>query len=87
MAGMILLGFGFAPIYPCMMHEVPNRSDEETTQVLIGYQVGAACLGASLMPAGLGLLFAKVSLELFVSSLAVLLVAMVLISEIQNKTT
>lgn len=87
MLGLMLLGFGFAPIYPCMMHETPKRFDEETSNALIGYQVGAACLGGSAISAGLGLIFSAASLEFLVPALAVFLISMILISEYLNRTT
>jgi fucose permease len=87
MLGLMLIGFGFAPIYPCMMHETPTRFNEETSNALIGYQVGAACLGGSAISSGLGLLFAAVSLELLLPALAILLISMILISEYLNRTT
>lgn len=84
MTGIILIGLGFAPLYPCMMHETPRRFDEETTNRLIGYQVGAAYLGASLIPAGLGVLFSKTTLEILMPCLAVFLITMIIIYEWQN---
>ena len=48
---LILVGIGFAPVYPCMMHEVPRRFAPEATQTVIGRQSGAASLGAAALPA------------------------------------
>ncbi|SHI94623.1 Fucose permease [Clostridium amylolyticum] len=87
MSALMLIGFGFAPIYPCMMHETPRRFDEDTTKTLIGYQVGAACIGGSALSASLGLIFSKTSLEALAPSLLVLLLTMVFISEWLNKRT
>ena len=85
--GLILLGFGFAPIYPCMMHETPKRFNEETSRALIGYQVGAAYIGGSAISAGLGVIFSLSTLEILVPALAVLIISMVFISEYLNRTT
>ncbi len=87
LAGLMMCGLGFAPIYPCMMHETPRRFDEEVSRSLIGYQVGAACIGGSVITAGLGVLFSKISLELFPASIFALIVAMIAASEVLNRKT
>jgi MFS family permease len=61
-AALILLGLGFAPVYPCMMHEVPRRFAPEAVQTVIGRQSGASYIGGALLPAAAGYL-AHVSLE------------------------
>lgn len=87
MLGIIIVGFGFGPIYPCTMHETPKRFDEATTRVLIGYQVGAACLGGSVLSASLGVLFSKTTLELLPICLLLFLLSMIVVSEVLNKRT
>lgn len=54
-AALVLVGLGFAPIYPCLMHEVPRRFAPEAVQTVIGRQSGAAALGAAVLPALAGL--------------------------------
>ena len=51
---LIVLGLGFAPIYPGLMHEVPRRFAPAAVQTVIGRQSGAAALGAASMPATAG---------------------------------
>lgn len=41
-----LLGLGFAPVYPSMMHETSRRFNKETATKTIGLQMAAASLGA-----------------------------------------
>ena len=53
---LILIGLGFAPVYPCLMHEVPRRFAPEAVQTVIGRQSGAASLGAGILPAVAGAL-------------------------------
>jgi MFS family permease len=48
---LVLTGLGLAPVYPCLMHEVPRRFAPEAVQVVIGRQSGAASLGAAALPA------------------------------------
>jgi fucose permease len=56
---LLLTGLGFAPIYPCLMHEVPRRFVPDAVQTIVGRQSGAACLGGATMPALAGLLAQK----------------------------
>jgi MFS family permease len=56
---LLMTGLGFAPIYPCLMHEVPRRFAPDAVQTVIGRQSGAACLGGATMPALAGLVAQK----------------------------
>ncbi|MBC7366568.1 MAG: MFS transporter [Undibacterium sp.] len=59
---LVLMGLGFAPVYPGMMHEVPRRFAPGAVQTIIGRQAGAAGVGAAIMPAAAGA-FAGSALE------------------------
>ncbi len=79
--GLLLLGLGFAPVYPCLMHETPRRFDRHTFRTVIGFQVGAACLGGSFIPTAVGYAASAISLELvapFAAGFIVLLILMAL---------
>jgi fucose permease len=52
--GFILVGLGFAPIYPCMIHETPKRFGKEHSQKIIGYQMAFAYVGTTFLPPLLG---------------------------------
>lgn len=68
-AALVLMGLGFAPVYPGLMHEVPRRFAPEAVQIVIGRQSGAAYLGMSAAPAAAGWL-AGYSLEGIVVAVA-----------------
>ena len=55
--GLMLVGLGFAPLYPSMMHETPQRFNEVQAHLLISYQVGIAYIGGTIISTGLGYLF------------------------------
>ncbi|HUG12517.1 MAG TPA: MFS transporter [Opitutaceae bacterium] len=59
MLALAMVGLGFAPIYPCLMHEVPQRFAPDAVQTVIGRQSGTACLGGATMPALAGLVAQK----------------------------
>lgn len=47
---LILAGLGLAAIYPCLMTRTPQRMGRDVAAHAIGYQVGAAMLGAAALP-------------------------------------
>lgn len=55
---LLVAGFGLAPIYPGLMHEVPRRFAPEAVATVIGRQSGGASLGAAILPAAAGTLAA-----------------------------
>ncbi len=59
LAALGVMGLGFAPIYPCLMHEVPARFVPEAVQTIIGRQSGGAYVGAALVPAVAGMLASR----------------------------
>jgi fucose permease len=61
-AGLVLLGFSLAPIYPCLMSRTPERLGYGVGMHAIGFQVSAAMLGGFLLPAAGGLLIARFGL-------------------------
>ncbi|MDR1905868.1 MAG: MFS transporter [Clostridiales bacterium] len=48
LVGVFMIGAGFAPVYPCMMHETPRRFNSDTASKTIGFQMAAASAGAML---------------------------------------
>jgi fucose permease len=61
--GIILIGLGCAPVFPCMVHETPRRFGTSGAEVIIGYQVGMAYLSGIVVIPVMGLLAGRVSLE------------------------
>ena len=52
---LAVTGLGLAPIYPGLMHEVPQRFAPGAVQTIIGRQSGGASFGAAVLPALAGL--------------------------------
>ena len=82
LAGAMLNGLGLAPVYPGLMYETPRRFTEAVTGRLVGFQVGAACLGSSLVAGAVGLVLARWSLDLLCPLVGSLLVLAVLMNEV-----
>lgn len=62
-AGLALMGFALAPLFPLLMTATPARLGRRRAANAIGYQVGAASLGIAVMPWLAGLLAEQGSLE------------------------
>lgn len=87
MASVILIGLGFSPIYPCLLHETPKRFSRGVSNRLIGYQVGAAFLGGSVISSGMGVLLSAISLEILPFLLILVVAAIFFINEILTRKT
>ena len=78
-AGFFLLGLGFGPVYPCIIHSTPELFGEENSQAVIGVQMASAYSGSCLMPPVFGVLAQRVTPALFPFFLAVLILGMILL--------
>ena len=76
LAGLVLIGLGCAPIYPCIIHSTPAHFGAARSQALIGVQMASAYVGTSLMPPLFGALSAHLTLASFPLYLLVLLAVM-----------
>jgi hypothetical protein len=62
-AGLVLAGLGLAPVFPCLMTRTPQRLGPALSAHAVGFQVGAAMVGAAAVPGVLGLVAGGVGLE------------------------
>ena len=81
LAGLVLIGLGCAPIYPCVIHSTPDHFGAENSQAIIGVQMASAYLGVCLMPPLFGVLANHISTGLFPFYLLAVLLAMLLTHE------
>ena len=56
LAGLLLVGLGCAPVYPCIIHSTPANFGPQRSQALIGVQMASAYVGTLLMPPIFGLI-------------------------------
>jgi fucose permease len=82
-----LLGLGFAPIYPSLMHETARRFAPDTARLVIGRQAGSAYLGGAVLPPLLGLLAAWAGLGFVMPTIAALLLVLLAVTEWLNRLT
>ncbi len=64
LVGLLLIGFGLAPVFPALIALTPQRINPEHAPNAIGFQVGAAGTGAAVLPGIAGVLGHKINLEL-----------------------
>lgn len=86
-AGLFLIGFGCAPVYPCLIHATPAYFGAEKSQAVIGVQMASAYVGSTLMPPLFGMLADHISIALLPVYIGLLLALMFLLSERLNKIT
>ena len=84
MAGIVLVGLGCAPIYPCVIHSTPAHFGVDKSQAIVGVQMACAYIGSCFMPPLFGILANNVSAALFAPYMALILVVMIVAMEKLN---
>lgn len=87
LAGLILIGLGCAPIYPCVIHSTPAHFGADKSQAIIGVQMAFAYIGILAMPPLFGVLASRISVALLSCYLFAILVVMVIMHELLTKKT
>lgn len=54
--GFLIIGLGYAPIYPSIVHATPDNYGHDLSSAVIGFQMASAYLGSTLMSPLYGLL-------------------------------
>ena len=80
-AGLILVGLGCAPIYPCVIHSTPEHFGAERSQALIGVQMASAYCGTLVMPPLFGVVADHISVSLLPVYLGGILALMAIMHE------
>lgn len=79
--GLMVVGLGCAPIYPCVIHSTPAYFGEDKSQAIVGVQMACAYVGSLLMPPLFGIIAQYATISLYPWYLLVLLVLMVAMHE------
>lgn len=85
LAGLIVIGLGCAPIYPCVIHSTPAHFGADKSQAIIGIQMASAYVGTCLMPPVFGLIAGHISVALLPVYLLFFLVLMAVMHELLNR--
>lgn len=81
LAAVIGIGLGCAPIFPAMLHETPVNFAKENAAQIVGFQMAAAYVGATLLPPLFGFLASGLGLATLPLFLLGYAVAMLLCAE------
>ena len=74
--GLVMIGLGLAPMFPCFMSKTPERLGEENAIHAVGFQASAGMIGGAAMPGLAGILSDSIGLHsvpYFAIALAILL--------------
>ncbi|NLY89522.1 MAG: MFS transporter [Firmicutes bacterium] len=85
LVGLVLIGLGCAPIYPCVIHETPRNFGPENSQAIIGIQMASAYAGTTFMPPLFGMLVDYLTIALYPAFLSLFLVLMLVMTEKLNR--
>lgn len=83
--GLMIIGLGCAPIYPCVIHSTPAYFGEDKSQAIVGMQMACAYVGSMCMPPVFGLIAQHISVLWFPLYMLVFLVLMVIMHESLRK--
>jgi fucose permease len=72
-AALALMGFGIAPVFPSMIHDIPRRIGDGPSGRLTGAMLGANYLGAAVMPFVIGLAASRASIAIVGPAMLILL--------------
>ena len=85
--GFIVIGFGCAPIYPCIIHSTPNNFGEENSGAIIGIQMASAYVGSTFIPPLFGLIGNVIGFTIMPIYLLVFFVLMICMIECTFRIT
>jgi len=85
MAGIVLVGLGCAPVYPCVIHSTPAHFGADKSQAIIGVQMACAYIGSCFMPPVFGIIANRISAGLLPFYLGAILLLMFAAMEKLNK--
>ena len=86
-AAFLIIGFGCAPIYPCIIHSTPNNFGAENSGAIIGIQMASAYVGSTFIPPVFGLLGSKIGFSILPVYLLVFFTLMIAMVELTFRAT
>lgn len=86
-AAFVIIGLGYAPIYPCIIHSTPDNFGAENSGAIIGIQIASAYVGCTLMPPLYGMLGKYLGYGIMPVYLLIFVVLMIYMTEKTFKLT
>lgn len=84
LAGLVVIGFGCAPIYPAILHSMPKYFGKENSQAIMGVQMAFGYIGIVAMPPLFGLLAEYINIGIYWAYLLIFAILMLVTSEVLN---
>lgn len=81
LAGLIIIGLGCAPIYPCVIHSTPAYFGADKSQAIVGVQMASAYIGTTVAPPLFGLIGNHISMSILPVYILLILAVMVFMHE------
>ena len=81
-AGLMLMGFTLAPIFPLLISVTPQRVGKRAASHAVGFQIAASSLGGALIPGAAGLLAKHYGLDVIGPHLFVVACVLLVIYEV-----
>lgn len=79
--GILVVGFGGAPIYPSIIHATPDNFGAKNSQAVIGIQMASAYVGSTFMPPLFGVVAQYVNIGLYPIYLMLFAILLLIMSE------
>ena len=83
--GLVVIGLGCAPVYPCIIHSTPVNFGKENSQSLVGIQMASAYTGSTLMPPLFGVIAQYIHIGLYPLYLGIFTLVMLWMTEALNR--
>lgn len=81
LVGIAIVGFGSAPVYPCIIHSTPANFGVINSQAITGVQMASAYTGVLIMPPVFGLIASHIHVGWYPIFIGVLLAVMIVMYE------
>lgn len=86
-AAFLVIGFGCAPIYPCIIHSTPSNFGAENSGAIIGIQMASAYIGTTFIPPIFGILGNSIGFFILPLYLLVFVALMITMVEVTFRIT
>lgn len=83
----LVIGFGCAPIYPCIIHSTPSNFGAENSGAIIGIQMASAYIGTTFVPPIFGVLGNSIGFFIMPVYLLVFVALMITMVEVTFRIT
>lgn len=85
LCGLVIIGFGCAPVYPAIIHSTPKNFGADKSQAMVGVQMASAYTGSTFMPPLFGLIANHINVSLYPIFLFAFAILMLVMTQTLNK--